>query len=105
VGELFIATIAKSGGELRTAQVKAAQKEREDALAVQLIALLKRYVYGDEEGFLVGTLLPCLRPQYSLVGPVDALTRQPVTFLQRGCTVRQTARFALPSLSLSAAIQ
>ena len=51
VGELFIATIAKSGGELRAAQVKAAQKERETALAVQLIALLKRYVYGDEEGF------------------------------------------------------
>ena len=53
VGELFIATIAKSGGELRSEQVKAAQKEREEALAVQLIALLKRYVFGDEEGFLV----------------------------------------------------
>ena len=53
VGELFIATIAKSGGEMRSPQVKAAQKEREQGLAVQLIALLKRYVYGDEEGFLV----------------------------------------------------
>ncbi len=53
VGELFIATIAKSGGEMRSPQVKAAQKEREQALAVQLIALLKRYTYGDEEGFLV----------------------------------------------------
>ena len=66
VGELFIATIAKSGGELRTAQVKAAQKEREDALAVQLIALLKRYVYGDEEGFLVGILQPGSWPQRPL---------------------------------------
>ena len=53
VGELFIATIAKSGGEMRSPQVKAAQKEREQGLAVQLIALLKRYTYGDEEGFLV----------------------------------------------------
>ena len=53
MGELFIATIAKSGGEMRGPQVKAAQKEREDMLAVQLIALLKRYVFGDEEGFLV----------------------------------------------------
>ncbi len=59
MGELFIATIAKSGGEMRSPQVKAAQKEREQGLAVQLIALLKRYTYGDEEGFLVCE--PCLR--------------------------------------------
>ena len=80
VGELFIATIAKSGGELRAPQVKAAQKEREDALAVQLIALLKRYVFGDEEGFLVRTLQPCSRPVRD-----DAPALEPMVLLKDGC--------------------
>ena len=53
IGELFMATVAKNGGQIRVAKAKAAQREREYVLEVQLIALLKRYVYGDEEGFLV----------------------------------------------------
>ena len=57
IGELWIATMARSGGEvLRVAEMKAIQAERVERLAVLLNALLRRYVEGDEEGFLVRNL-------------------------------------------------
>jgi len=53
VGELWIAAVARNGGEMRGPQMKALQAERVDTLVVMLTALLRRWVEGDEEGFLV----------------------------------------------------
>lgn len=53
VGELWIAAMARNGGDIRAPQMKAIQAERVDLLAVLLNALLRRWVEGDEEGFLV----------------------------------------------------
>ncbi|KXZ52148.1 hypothetical protein GPECTOR_10g777 [Gonium pectorale] len=51
VGELLIALAARSGGELTAADMTREQGVRVQKLCVNLIALLKRYTQGDEEGF------------------------------------------------------
>lgn len=53
VGELWIAAMARNGGEMRGPKMKQIQAERVDLLAILLTALLRRWVEGDEEGFLV----------------------------------------------------
>lgn len=45
--------MARNGGDVRAPQMKAIQAERVELLAVLLTALLRRWVEGDEEGFLV----------------------------------------------------
>jgi curved DNA-binding protein CbpA len=51
VGELALATAARLGPDLNTEQLQRAQDARRTRLAQLLIALLRRYVEGDEEGF------------------------------------------------------
>lgn len=53
MGELWIAAMARNGGDIRAPQMKAIQAERVELLALLLTALLRRWVEGDEEGFLV----------------------------------------------------
>lgn len=51
IGELALAAAAKAGKDLTAVAMKKFQSEREDALVVNLKALLLRYVVGDEVGF------------------------------------------------------
>ncbi|KAG2492691.1 hypothetical protein HYH03_009105 [Edaphochlamys debaryana] len=51
VGELFIAIMARSGGELTAAETAREQGARVQKLCVNLKATLRRYTAGDEEGF------------------------------------------------------
>ena len=45
--------MARNGGDVRAPQMKDFQAERVDFLAVLLSALLRRWVEGDKDGFLV----------------------------------------------------
>ncbi|PNW81790.1 hypothetical protein CHLRE_06g260350v5 [Chlamydomonas reinhardtii] len=53
VGELFIACAARSGGQVASAEMAREQGLRVSKLCVNLKTLLKRYVEGDEEGFVI----------------------------------------------------
>jgi hypothetical protein len=53
VGELAIAAAARMAGDMSQAQMKAAQTARIEKLAVNLKAMLQRYVAGDQAGFKV----------------------------------------------------
>ncbi len=53
IGELAIAAAARVGGDVTHAQMKAIQGVRVEKLAINLRAVLQRYVAGDEEGFKV----------------------------------------------------
>lgn len=53
VGELVIATAAKSGGDITQQEMRRAQQARVERLAVDLNAMLKRYVAGDPGGFTI----------------------------------------------------
>ena len=53
VGELWIAAVARNGGEIRGPKMKEIQAERVELLAILLAALLRRWVEGDEDGFMV----------------------------------------------------
>lgn len=53
MGELAIAAAVRSGGELGGEAMRRAQTERVDALALNLKVILRRYVEGDDEGFVV----------------------------------------------------
>ena len=50
--------MARNSGEMRGPKMKQIQAERVDLLAILLTALLRRWVEGDEEGFLV-RMPPC----------------------------------------------
>lgn len=81
VGELMISGLARMGGNLSQKQMARQQAQREAKLAVNLTALLRRYVEGDEEGFRVAMrdqaaelisqsygeqLLPCIGEAYRM---------------------------------------
>lgn len=51
VGELMLAAAARAGPELNAAGLKQMQLAREAQLEVRLVALLRRWVEGDESGF------------------------------------------------------
>ena len=53
VGELMLAAAARAGPDLTAEKMKRMQGGREAKLVVNLGALLKRYVEGDEQGFLM----------------------------------------------------
>ncbi|KAG2430677.1 hypothetical protein HYH02_013674 [Chlamydomonas schloesseri] len=53
VGELFIACAARSGGQVASADMAREQGIRVSKLCVNLKTILKRYVEGDEEGFVI----------------------------------------------------
>ncbi|KAG2438479.1 hypothetical protein HXX76_005032 [Chlamydomonas incerta] len=53
VGELFIACAARSGGQVASAEMAREQGMRVSRLCVNLKTILKRYVEGDEEGFVI----------------------------------------------------
>eukprot|EP00898_Chlorokybus_atmophyticus_P007694 jgi/Chlat1/7926/Chrsp68S07362 len=52
VGELKLAALACAGGEMSAGELKQSQHEREVRLATLLCALLRRWVEGDEAGFV-----------------------------------------------------
>ncbi|KIY99358.1 hypothetical protein MNEG_8600 [Monoraphidium neglectum] len=81
IGELAIATVAGAGGELDVAELRKAQAARVEQLAVNLKALLRRYVEGDTGGYELSqrceaarlaeasfgdTLLHCIGQVYSM---------------------------------------
>jgi len=51
IGELAISTAARNSGNLSQKQMQRIQAQREQTLAINLKALLRRYVEGDEAGF------------------------------------------------------
>jgi curved DNA-binding protein CbpA len=51
IGELALAAAAKAGKDLNAAKMRELQVQREHRLAINLTALLRRYVEGDEQGF------------------------------------------------------
>lgn len=52
VGELMLATAARAGLDFDQDALKTTQRQREERLHVLLVALLCRWVEGDEEGFM-----------------------------------------------------
>jgi len=51
IGELALAAAAKAGKDLSAAKMRELQVQREHSLAINLAALVRRYVEGDEQGF------------------------------------------------------
>lgn len=51
IGELALAAAARAGKDLNAAKMRELQVQREHSLAINLAALLRRYVEGDEHGF------------------------------------------------------
>ncbi|KAK9800240.1 hypothetical protein WJX73_004696 [Symbiochloris irregularis] len=113
VGELTIAAVARTGGDIPQAQMKRMQENRELKLAELLTALLRRWVEGDHVGFLesMGTearelaqaswgvmMLTAIGRVYSLQGEIgggNAFNGFIANMRQRGQTVKTHASMAM----------
>lgn len=61
VGELMIAAAARLGSDLTSQQLKKIQEEREAELVIMLTAILRMWVEGDEQCFIVsGFFIDCV---------------------------------------------